>query len=361
MKKKLIFYIDSLGIGGAERVFSNLANGMAKKGHKVTVINDYGTESMEYPLSSNIRRYFLGDRRQGFIGRTVSRVLELQQIIRTERPDIVISFKKGPNYRLIMAKIITGCKIIVSVRSASIKEYGSGVKRIMALFLFRFADGIVFQTEEQAAYFTETERKKSAIIYNPIRRDFFDTTWRDNENRIICVGRLERVKRPFLLLEAFKNIKDEFPNSELVFLGDGSLKDFMVSYCVKHYLADRVFFWGRVENVPAELAKSGVYVLCSEWEGLPNALMEAMAVGVPVIATDCIGGGPKSLIRNGKEGMLIKSHNADDLAYALRVLLSDASKRNEMSIAERKRAQDFREEVILEKWETYMQKIIQSK
>lgn len=361
MKKKLCFYIDSLGIGGAERVLSNLASGMAKRGHKVTLINDYETEHMEYPLAGNIGRYFIGDRQHGFICRTIKRVLELRKIIQNERPDIVISFKKGPNYRLIMTKIITGCKVIVSVRSASIREYGKGLKRIIALFMFHFADGIVFQTEEEAAYFTQADRKKSVIIYNPIREDFFVTKWSESENRVICVGRLENVKRPFLLLEAFKNIKDEFPNTELAFLGDGCLKDSMMSYCEKHCLNHRVVFLGKVEDVPVELAKSRIYVLCSEWEGLPNALMEAMAVGVPVIATDCIGGGPRSLIRNNGEGMLIKSENVDDLTCALRVLLSDASKRKEMSMEEKKRAQDFREEVILEKWETYIRKVIQSR
>lgn len=361
MKKNLCFYIDSLGIGGAERVLSNLARGMAKRGHKVTVINDYVTEGMEYPLVGNIGRHFIGNSQQGFICRTIKRVFELRKIIQTERPDIVVSFKKGPNYRLIMTKIFTGCKIIVSVRSASIREYGKGFKRIFALFMFHFADGIVFQTEEEAAYFTKAERKKSVIIYNPIKEEFFDTKWSESENRVICVGRLENVKRPFLLLEAFKNIKDEFPNTELAFLGDGCLKDSMMSYCEKHCLNDRVVFLGRVEDVPVELAKSRIYVLCSEWEGLPNALMEAMAVGVPVIATDCIGGGPRSLIRNNGEGILIKSENVDGLTCALRVLLSDASRRKEMSMEERKRAQDFREDVVLEKWETYIRKVIQSR
>lgn len=360
MKNKMCFYIDSLGIGGAERVFSNLVNGMVKREHKVIVINDYGTECVEYSLAGNISRHFIGEKKHGVICRTVNRVRGLRKIIQIERPDIVVSFKKGPNYRLILTKLITGCKVILSVRSASIMEYGNGLKRFIALFMFHFADGIVFQTEEEAAYFTKADRKKSVIIYNPIRSDFFNTKWNECENRVICVGRLEEVKRPFLLLEAFKNVKDEFPNTNLVFLGDGSLKNSMMSYCEKYSLNRRVVFLGRVENVPEELAKSKVYVLCSEWEGLPNALMEAMAVGVPVIATDCIGGGPRSLIRNDGEGMLIKSRSVDDLTCALRELLSDDIKRKTMNIEEKKRAQEFREEIILEKWETYIQKVIQS-
>ena len=356
--RKYFFYIDSLGIGGAERVIANIANGMAKKGHSVIVVNDVEADGPEYPLHQNIKRIILGKHRYGFVRKTVRRILDLRRIIRKEKPNIAISFKKGPNYRLIIAKMTSNCKIVVSVRSDPAHEYGKGLKHALAWMLFLFSDGVVFQTEQEAEYFSKATKNKSAIIFNPVKGDFFSARWNGIENRIVCVGRLENVKKPLILLEAFYNIKDDFPETKLAFVGDGYLRSEMEAYCKEHHISGRVDILGRTENVSEELSRSRVYVLCSEWEGMPNALMEAMAVGVPVIAADCMGGGPRSLIRNEKEGILISPLDTYELECALRKLLSDAAQRQAMSEAERKRAEAFREDVVLDMWEKYIQKIM---
>ncbi len=354
MLKKIVCYIDSMQMGGAERVMSNLCNWFASKQIDVLLVNDVETTDKrnEYPLDGCVRRHYLAT--QG----NIKRIRELRRLIRQEKPDLVLSFLGPPNIRMLAATVGTAPKKVVSVRNDPAVEYGTGLRMLIAKILFRFADGVVFQTEDAAAYFPRSVRKRSTIIFNPVNRLFYETARGREQKHIVLVGRLQAQKNPGMMLEAFARIRDRYPDHKVVFYGKGELEQPLREQSLALGIADQVVFAGQVSDVPDRLAAASVYVMTSDYEGMPNALMEAMAIGVPVISTDCPCGGPRSIIQSRKQGILVKPRDAEKLASELDMILSDPEVRAEMRACARKRALDFYPDTILGEWESFLTAVL---
>lgn len=360
MEKKIICYIDTLQLGGAERVMANLCNDLVERENDVVLINDIKpTKTLkEYKIDSRVERVFLNKCRfENQVLNNVCRVIKLRKIIKEQKASVVISFLGPPNLRMLIATIGLRLKKIVSVRNAPEREYGIGVKKIISNLLFRLADGVVFQTKEASEYFNIATQKKAAIIVNPVKRSFFEQKELEEKDSIVVVGRLQAQKNPSLALEAYRQIKEEFPTTTLDFYGEGELKENLLRTINEFGLQDDVFFHGQVSNTSEILARAKTYILSSDYEGMPNALMEAMAVGVPIISTDCPCGGPKYLIENPEQGFLVNVGDANEIANCLRTILSDKTLREKMRVAARKRAEDFKPEKIFKQWLDYINKV----
>ena len=299
---RILFYIDCMGVGGAQRVMKNLIEKFANDGDQVILITDYVPTDgkKEYEIPSSVKRISLNEYcKSKEKPSNIERVLTLRKILISEKPEVAVSFMCPPNYRMLIGSMGLKHKVLVSARNDPKVEYGTGFRKLIANILFRFADGVVFQTEEASAYFVKNIRKKSKIIYNPVDPIFFQKKWKNSSHEIVAIGRLQPQKNPELLLDAFIRIADKFPDYSLGYYGDGELKDRLKTLAEQNGLADRVHFYGISRDVPAVLENNAkLYVLSSDFEGLPNALMEAMTVGVPIISTDCPCGGPRSLIQN---------------------------------------------------------------
>lgn len=357
MFKKVLFYIDSLQYGGAERVMANLCNSFCKLGKDIVLVNDIMPDANkpEYSLDINVRRYFLhGNNKKA----KIRRIFALRRIVKKERPDIVISFLGSPNLRAILATFGLKTPLLVSVRNDPWIEYGRGLKRLLSRFLFSFAKGYVFQTEEASQYFSKKVRKKSIIIGNPIASVFFDKKWTGTKKEIAVVGRLQRQKNPLLALKAFKIVHEDCPDYKIVFYGDDELKTDVVETARELNLQDSVIIYGKTNRIADKLADSSLYLLSSDYEGMPNALLEAMAVGVPIVSTDCPCGGPRTIIINEDQGLLVRCNNPFEMAEAIKQILFDKEKQLKMSRYERERAKDFREEVIIDQWLQYIDGIV---
>ena len=315
------------------------------------IIPDPGKK--EYQIDARVKRIYL-DENIGNGNRNISRIKKIRSLIKQEKPDVVISFMAPPNIRTLLASIGLSVKKIVSVRNDPTKEYGVWVKKIITATLFSLTNGCVFQTAEAMQYFPSNVRKKSTIIFNPVHENFFEGKWEQQKKEIICVGRLTEQKNPFLAVEAFLKVEKEFPEYSLAFYGDGELRDRLVKFCIEKGISDRVLFYGQTDNVKEVLACSAIYLLPSNYEGMPNALMEAMAVGIPVVATNCPCRGPKALISSPNEGILVPCGDVDGFANAIRRILSDDEFCTELSKMEKKRAQAFLPSNILEAWKNYI-------
>lgn len=362
MKRKYLLYIDMMGRGGAQRVFANLIQHMIDSDIEVILVNDFelATNEAQYTVDKNVKRYYLRKTLNGNpILKNIERIIQLRRIIKRENPDIVLSFLGRPNKRMLLATIGLKTKKIVSVRNDPDREYAvRGFSKWCARNLFRLADGCVFQTVGAAAYFPKSVRGKSTIILNPVDRSFFYAVRSECPHNIVTVGRMEPQKNQKLLIEVFAEIADEFPEENLIIYGEGELRTELEKLCDDLHVENRVKMPGNVSNVEERLADAKVFVLPSDYEGLPNALMEAMTVGVACISTDCPCGGPKLLIRTEHNGILVPVGDKKNMAIALRNLLNDSKKQKRIGVNAKKSAEEFKTDVILSQWDNYLMRFI---
>lgn len=364
MKKvrKVLFYIDMMGHGGAQRVMWVLMHRFLQYGVQVILVNDFelANGQAQYSVSDKISRLYLRKSLHGNpILKNIERVYNLRNIVKTESPDVVVSFLGRPNERMLISTMGLPCKKIVSVRNDPIREYGDHFfSKWLARFLFLLADGCVFQTHDARKYFLSKTRQESAIIKNPVSAIFFNVKQNKAVSNIISVGRLEKQKNNTLLIRAFSKIAAKYSDVNLVFYGSGSLKKDLQLLVHKLDLDTRVDFAGDTDDVPSKLKECKIFVLSSDFEGMPNALMEAMAAGVPCIATDCPCGGPKEIIENGKDGILVSVGNEESLAHALDYLLSNTRARLLIGKNAKEKAKEFTEEQVVSKWYQYFENVL---
>lgn len=354
---KIFFYINALYGGGAERVMSNLATQFANAGHDVGLITTFRVEN-EYAVDEKVARFALETEghASNVLLRNLERITGLRRILKEQSPDVLISFLREPNFRAILAAAGLKTKVIVSVRNDPVKEYSSQAAQFLARNLFRKADGVVFQTPDAQGWFPDAVRRRSTVIANQVNPRFFDRELEPKRENIVTVGRLSDQKNHRILLKAFAQVKDEV-RDDLVIYGEGELRQALETEAERLGLTGRVHFPGNITDVDLKLAKAKAFVLSSDYEGMPNALMEAMAMGLPCISTDCPCGGPKMLIENGENGILIPVGDAGALAEALRTVLKDDANASRLGQNAKRKAEQFRPERIFKQWESYAQHI----
>lgn len=360
--KKIFLYIDMMYRGGAQRVMNNLATYFTTQGWEVILCNDFLQDNTipQYEVLPTVKRLYLAKKIEGnAIIKNIHRIIKLRNLIKVEKPDCVLSFLGRPNQRMLIATIGLKTKKIVSVRNDPQREYGKGVRRIIAKTLFRLADGCVFQTEDAKQYFPFCVQRKAAIIFNPVDKRFFQISDLDERQNIVTVGRLEKQKNHALLIDAFCEIAKLFPKQKLILYGDGLLLPKLQERARDKGIDGQVVFAGNMDNIEEYLARAKVFVLSSNYEGMPNALMEAMASGVPCIATDCPCGGSRMLLQNGKAGYLVPCNNKEALAKALSAVLSSTELQYLFSMRARDAAQYFKAEIIYDQWERYIQQVLE--
>ena len=356
----LLFYINSLHRGGAQRVMVQLAGRFAASGRRVILLTSY-REKDEYPVPDGVERLSIEDEqiRQDALRRNLSRIRALRSLCKTERPAALIAFMAEPNIRAVLAARGLGVPVIISVRNDPEKEYFNPVFRFAARHLLPEADFCVFQTERARRWFDEKLQKKSAVIMNQVDERFFDRPSCPERHDIVAVGRLTAQKNHALLLRAYAALGPA--EDRLVIYGEGEKRGELEELARKLHLADRVLLPGVRDDIPEAIGGAKLFVLPSDYEGMPNALLEAMALGLACIAADCPCGGPAELIENGKNGLLIPVGDEAALTAALRRLLDNETERTALALAARERAEAFRPETVFRQWEACVQAVIDGK
>lgn len=351
---KILFYINRLYDGGAERAISNTASYFAEKGWDTILLTSY-REDIEYSYSSKVRRMSIEDKQieQSFLKRNISRMRAIRRICKEEKVDVVISFMREPNCRILLATFGLPIKRIISVRSDPDQEYKGSIGRIIKKYLLPHAEGAVFQTREAMSRFPVKFQVRSAVIYNVVDDNFYKAVYKNGSDIVTC-GRICPEKNHALLVAAFKKVHDRFPDACLRIYGGENSDRNLVSLIEKLQLSDSVFFMGQCDDIINVLLNAKMFVLSSDYEGLPNALMEAMAVGVPSISTDCPCGGPRELFGKDLSDMLVPVGNVDMLADKMSELLANDCKRLEIGKMMKDRARSFRTDLIGEKWVKYV-------
>lgn len=359
--KKIIFYINSLASGGAERAISNTASYFAEHEWNVILLTSFRTDN-EYPYSDKICRISIEEEQvqQSVFRRNLNRVKAIRDICRKQQVDVIVSFMREPNFRALIATVGLRTKTVVSIRSDPKYEYQGVVGKIIKCIIISRADGAVFQTNEARAYFGKKLQNKATIIYNMISPDFFNTDYIDGTD-VVTVGRISAEKNQMLLIKAFKILCTKRQNERLILYGKKDKDLGLESLIDRLGIQDAVFLGGQRKDIPRILSKAKLFVLSSDYEGLPNALMEAMAVGVPCISTDCPCGGPRELFGDELKDMLVPVGDVEALADKMIELLSDDEKRLHVGANMRKRAKMFRADVIGEQWVAYIEQVMRQK
>lgn len=360
--KKVLFYIHSLNKGGAERVLITIADKLSRLGKYEVVIMTDVIDDLEYALPMGIKRINLKDFMRS--DSAVDRIMAIRRCVREQAPDSFIVFMLSGAIRAVVATMFTRYKAVACVRSNPYDDYSRGKNRAILMWTMSMAKYIVCQTQFQVDFFPERLKKKCVIISNPIFDEFVKkakeindaSTYSDYENNgkpreIVATGRLYDYKNHMLLIDAFSEIADEYRDINVVIYGEGPYRDTLEKAIKAHGLEERVLLPGDSDQVSDDIAGAYIYVLPSDTEGLPNALMEAMALGLPVIATDCPCGGPRSLIENGKNGMLVPVGDVSAMRDALRYLIENEDIRKKVGKNAKRILVTNDIEGILERWE----------
>lgn len=368
---KILFCINSLVKGGAERVLANLANELSRN-NEVSIITLINYDE-EYKLNNNINLIKIDKRRTNpykkksklekilkKIPKLIIRTINIKKQIKNINPDVIISFLPEISFLVLLNKRKSD-KVIISVRNDPKIEYSSKLYNYLMRKLYPKADGFVFQTIEAQEYFKDKIKCKTCVIHNPINDSFIIEEFNKGKERkkeIVSVGRLTKQKNFDLLIEAFAGLSKEYIDYKLIIYGEGELRKKLERKIDDLKLSDRVFLPGITNDVKKEIKNSSIFVLSSNYEGMPNALMEAMALGLPVISTDCPCGGPKELIENNVNGILVEVNNKTQLLCAIEKILSNEKIMDELGNQARNISKTHNIERINEKWINYIKEII---
>ena len=386
-EKSIAFYIGGLCIGGAERVICNLAEYFYGEGYRVTMVTKVRDEK-EYELNPGIRRIIADITPEEETGSRIrnlfARISKLKRIWKEVKPDVIVSFIRKNNLMAIASAAPLGIPVVVSVRSAPERELkGFGFKTISFL-LFRQAAGVVLQTREAYDFFPGYIRAKAVVLPNSINPDFLKaseeltlaTTINHDkkmtvydripssvkEKRIITVGRIDDNKNQRLLVEAYVKIADHYPDWSLELIGDGSGRQTLEEYVNTLPCKDRISFTGAVDDVAKRMSEASIFVLPSKIEGMPNALIEAMVMGMACISTDCPCGGPRDLIAADEtNGVLVPVDNSDAMAMALKRLITNDPLRQSMGDNARKIITTLHPDTVNKQWKNYIENVMFSR
>ena len=261
------------------------------------------------------------------------------------------------NFRAILAAFGLPVKTIISVRNDPNREYAGRIGRFVGKCILPWADGCVFQTEQAKQWFPERLKSKSVVVMNAVSETFFQEK-REAVQNIVTIGRLTEQKNQRMLIRSFSQISLKHPNQNVFIYGTGNLKEQLATEIQALNMEKRIFLMGHTSDVQNVLVHASIFVLSSNYEGMPNALMEALAVGVPSISTNCPCGGPEALIQNEKNGLLVPVGDENALAAAMDKLLSDPVLAEKMGKQAREDAKRYEPGKIFEEWRTFVESVI---
>jgi GalNAc-alpha-(1->4)-GalNAc-alpha-(1->3)-diNAcBac-PP-undecaprenol alpha-1,4-N-acetyl-D-galactosaminyltransferase len=334
---KIVFNSLSVGLGGAERVIISLSEYLRDAGNQITIVSAIHPEiKYDIPLYVDVKYIddTINDMFENKISRFFRRRTKLKKLLIGINPDIVISFLPEPNFMVLSLRRYFDTPIVISVRNDPIREYSNIVFRVIMRYLYPKADGYVFQTDDAKRYFNFSNKinKFAIVIPNPVNKEFVRKPYIGvRSNEIVAVGRLRPQKNHRLLITAFSMLSEQFRSYNLVIYGEGPLRQSLEDYIRELDLEKRIILKGKQKNISKLIYKASVFVLSSDYEGMPNALIEAMCLGLPVVSTDCPAGGPAYLIEHEVNGLLCNVDDPADLKCKIESILSDQNKMTKFS------------------------------
>lgn len=327
---------------------SVLANELSKS-NEVEIICLSGTKSF-YPIADNVRLIFLESR---FGKNLLKKFLWLYKNIHSD--SLVVSFMVNVYIFTLTALLFKRVKIIVSERNDP-KTHPLIIRILRKVLIWR-TQRLVVQTQDIANYFPRLMQKKIDVIYNPISNRYI---WKSGlkaykEKVIITVGRLSPQKNHKMLINAFASVSKRHPEYQLHIYGDGEIREETKSYIKAKGLEDKIILKGRCNCLGEILPHAEIFAMSSDYEGMSNALIEAMYVGIPVVTTAVSG--TKELIEDGTNGFVVPVGDEKAFAAALMKLVENKTIREKFAEEEVRISDKVQPSMIFKQWEEIIKNI----
>ena len=401
-------YLAMLHRGGSERVMVGIATWLYEHGHRVTFVTTYlGYNEYDVPharwkrlsdeeaqaAGGRARRVMLPDESiahidptggdgakeddpRGGIHRVFSGLMPEQQsssrvinltkrssllrtIWETIKPDLILSFIGKNNIMALMTTTSINVPVVVSSRANPSKEYATRQLHLSMVSTFRRAAGVVVQTEDFAAYYPGGIREKTKVIPNAISPEFLRPRFEgERDKTIVAVGNMHGFKNYPLLLKAFARLASKYPDWNVIIYGEGTERKRLSGLVNSLDLRTRVSMPGQVTDVADRIYRAGMYVITSDEEGMPNSLLEAMSLGLPVISTDFAGGAARVLVKDGFNGLLVPTADVGRLETAMVRIMANKGFADALGTKAAEVQKQYHPEIINAEWETYLLRIL---
>ena len=344
--KRHIFFIGTLCNGGAERVVSILASHMAKQGIDVEVLTYYD-RPVSYELEKSVKLTAVETITGS--GNKLKNLLAIRKYFK-KNAKVVISFLAPFNIMAIAANLGNGVPIIVADRNDPTKVPSNKIIRKVRDILYCFADGVVVQTKKNQEYFGKTVQRKSTVIYNPInlKENAGIALTSQKEKKIVTAGRLMPQKNQKMMIRAFSEVLKLHPDYKLVIYGEGPAREELEALSKELGVEKNVLLPGNVNDIHERIKDAEIFVLSSDYEGMPNALIEAMCIGLPSISTKVSGA--TDLILDHENGILTDLNDQKQLEHAMLELMEDEHLREKLSKNAVKLNEELEVSKIMQQW-----------
>jgi glycosyltransferase involved in cell wall biosynthesis len=358
---RLAVVMSSMSAGGAQRVAALLCDHWAARGEDVCLITLDSVRADRYPLDERVTRVGLdmtGEARSlaDAVKRNRQRVLALRRVLREFRTTVVLSFGDQTNVLAVLATRGTLMRCVVGEVTDPGRHPIGAMWSTLRRLTYPFATALVVQTRALLPWANAVMlgRRRAYVVRNPVRVMHLPLPRPCSGARgvIVAMGRLAPEKGFDVLLSAFSSLLPDFGGWRLVILGEGPERAALLHLAESLGIANRVSLPGWSAEPAEALASADIFVLSSRYEGFPNALLEAMACGLPVISTDCIGS--REIIEHQSDGLLVPIDSDAQLAAAMRRLMADAALRMRLGAAAQKVRSRFCLEAVIREWDSLL-------
>lgn len=351
---KILFVITGMQSGGAERVMATLCNELSER-HEVRLLSLKDNVS-DYVLSPRVEFVSGGVKNQNIL----ASIKVIQSHIDKWKPDVAVSFMTKTNIVALLAKKMAKYKVSMIIAERANPYHTKKIFKIMRKLTYPMADGCVFQTEQAKEYYKNILKCKSEVLRNPLNPDFSIQPYQGlRTKRIVTVGRLSEEKNQKLLINAFSKIASKYIDYKVEIYGDGPLRNELQELINEKNMESRIKLMGRKDSIQKYIQDAEIFVLPSNSEGMPNALLEAMALGLSCIATDCPIGGSAFIINDGENGLLVPMNDVDKMVEAIDKLINNKEFASKLGLRAEDVTKDFNAKKVIAEWEKYISSVVQ--
>ena len=360
-RKKIGIMVPSLSTGGSERTAVSLANWLAGNTKDQIYLINLGKNDQNYYIEKNVEVY--SKKVCSNIPERIKEYIKLVQFMNKVQFDIIFEMLFTPIKYALIHKLFNDHLVIIGSERANPKEYSSWFKKVRCKVYPIFCNGYIFQTEKVKNMFSKVIKRKSVVIPNAISNPDIlnlDCTHIKKEKTIVAVGRLTEQKGFDFLITCFVEIHQKYPDYKLIIYGEGPMRSDLEKQIKKENMEEFIKLPGNKQEVIKYVASATMFIMSSRFEGMPNALLEAMAVGIPCISTNCVAG-PSEIIENYENGILVEVDNVEEMIIAMSQIIEDKKLRKKLATNAAKIKEAYSVDQIYMKYYQYFLDIYQKK